>query len=61
MTKTTVWSRMYKGKWRHNHIENSWSSNDTPIILHDSQRKMWNDAIWKKRFAYLINYKVCYV
>lgn len=53
MKKITIWSRIDRdGQTHHNHIENSWVSNNKPIG-DKSQTKAWKSSEWEKKFGYL--------
>lgn len=56
----TIWERwIVKEKiWKHNHIEEDWSSLDAPLPQNKKQAKNWKGAKWKKHWGMFLDGKV---
>jgi hypothetical protein len=60
MTKITIWEaetfcRKDKVlKFKHNHIENGWSKEDSPKAEFVNQEKAWKTQKWRKFYGYLM-------
>lgn len=61
MKKVTAWIALNFKKskehhvpvWEHNHIEDGWSSTDSPEPKFSSQKKVWAGKKWKKQYCYI--------
>ena len=59
MSIITVWERLSKKGYKHNHIDDGYDvSQDKPIPKSKYQEKMWKNAQWRKTKGKLINHKV---
>ena len=60
MQSITIWKRFNekKQKYEHNHIEDGYLTEDTPIARSDEQVKAWDNSYWRKKFRYLKDGKV---
>lgn len=60
MKPVTVWERWNKEKqkYEHNHIEDGHLFGDTPVAKSKSQKKSWEYAYWRKKWAYMIGSKI---
>ncbi len=50
--KITTWSRLTKGEYKHNHIEEGHVTNDKPTGQ-PHQTKSWKDGVWEKEWYWL--------
>jgi len=55
----TVWRRLEKDGWEHNHIEDGHAKNWIPTAKFPHQKENWKGAKWQSAHCYLINGKVC--
>ena len=52
----TLWDRRNKdGGFDFNHLENGHSAQSAPTAKFPEQARSWNNAIWQKTFAHLVN------
>ena len=53
MDKCTIWERSSgHGVWVFNHTERGWRTEDKPIPLTEREAEYWQDATWRKFYAY---------
>ena len=52
MVKVTIWFRLDKNGYEHNHVEIGWASGMTPTPISDTQKGFWKGSKWLKYLAY---------
>jgi len=50
--KVTIWSKLEKGCYEHNHVENGWVSGASPVPNSEIQKGSWKNGKWLKYLAY---------
>ena len=53
MKKITIWFKLDKIGYEHNHIQDGWVIGSIPAPISNTQKNSWKNCKWLKYFAYL--------
>lgn len=52
MKKVTIWSKLEKNGYEHNHVESGWAADSIPVPNSENQKGSWKGGKWLKYLAY---------